>query len=41
MENDVDPYEVPGLIEETLAMLESNMWDGPFIPEVDDSEVPF
>lgn len=41
MENDVDPYEVPGLIEEILATLESNMWDGPFIPEVDDSEVPF
>ena len=41
MENEVDPYEVPGLIEAILDSLESNMWDGPFIPEVDDSEVPF
>ena len=41
MENDVDPYEVPGLIEAITATLKSDMWDGPFIPDVDDSEVPF
>ena len=40
MENEVDPYEVPGLIEEILDSLGSNMWDGPFIPETSE-EAPF